>query len=321
MPLNAVLTPPVLFFLLGGAGTLLRSGLEIPLAVSRGLSLYLLMAIGLKGGVELAASGLPPSLLLTLGAAVATSVLGPLVSYQVLRRKLPPADAVAVASTYGSISAVTFITAGGYLALRGVPSSGEMVAAMALMESPAVAVGLLLARRSGVLSVDAAHTGGLRWLIGETFRNEAVFLLLGSLLVGLLVGPAGWEPLRPFAEAPFQGALSVFLLDMGLLAARRLQALRDAGAFPIAYAVAAPVVQALAGMGLAALLGLHRGDALLFTVLCASGSYIAVPAAFRVALPQANPGVYLTMALGVTFPLNVLLGIPLYFEVISRFWP
>ena len=162
MPLNAVLTPPVLFFLLGGAGTLLRSGLEIPQAVSRGLSLYLLMAIGLKGGVELAASGLPPTLLLTLAAAVGMSVAIPLLGYQVLRRGLPPADAVAVASTYGSISAVTFITAGGYLALRGEASSGEMVAAMALMESPAVAVGLLLARRNGVLSVEATTWAGTR---------------------------------------------------------------------------------------------------------------------------------------------------------------
>ena len=129
-----------------------------------------------------------------------------------------------------------FRSAGGYLALRGEPSSGEMVAAMALMESPAVAVGLLLARRAGVLTTGDGH-GGLRWLLAETFRNEAVFLLLGSLVVGLVIGPVGWEPLRPFAEAPFQGALSVFLLDMGLLAARRLQTLREAGAFPIAYAV------------------------------------------------------------------------------------
>lgn len=318
MPLSLtnVLTPPVLFFLLGGVSTLVRSPLEIPQAVSRAVALYLLVAIGLKGGVELSASGLSLTAMSTLGAAVAMAALIPFVAYAVLRGCLAAADAVAVAATYGSVSAVTFITAAGYLAAQGVPASGHMVAAMALMEAPAIVVALFLARRANLLDA-AAETRGARAAAIETLRNEAVFLLLGSLAIGALIGQQGWQQLRPFVEAPFQGVLCFFLLEMGLLAARSAGALRAAGRPALLFAVFAPVVQGLVGLGVAALLGLPPGDALLFTVLCGSASYIAVPAALRVALPQANPSLYLSMALGITFPLNVLVGIPSYYALIS----
>lgn len=316
MSLTNVLTPPVLFFLLGGVSALVRSPLEIPHAVSRAIALYLLVAIGLKGGVELAASGLSVTAVTTLAAASAMSVVIPLAAYVLLRRCLTTADAIAVAATYGSVSAVTFITAAGYLATQGVATSGHMVAAMALMESPAIVVGLFLARRARLLDTASEHRGA-RAAAVETFRNEAVFLLLGALAIGALIGHQGWQQLRPFIEAPFQGVLCFFLLEMGLLAARSAGALRTAGRPALLFALLAPVVQGLAGLAVAALLGLSPGDALLFTLLCGSASYIAVPAALRVALPQANPSLYVSMALGVTFPLNVLVGIPAYHTLIG----
>jgi len=316
LSLANVLTPPILFFLLGGVSTLVRSPLEIPQAVSRAIALYLLVAIGLKGGVELAASGLSFTAITTLAAAASMSVLLPLVAYAVLRRRLPKADAIAVAATYGSVSAVTFITAAGYLATQGVATSGHMVAAMALMESPAIVVGLFLARRARLLDTAGEHHGA-RAVAVETFRNEAVFLLLGALAIGALIGHQDWQQLRPFIEAPFQGVLCFFLLEMGLLAARSAGALRTAGRPALLFAVLAPLVQGLAGLGVAALLDLSPGDAVLFTLLCGSASYIAVPAALRVALPQANPSLYVSMALGVTFPLNVLVGIPAYHTLIG----
>ncbi len=307
--------PPVLFFFLGLLAVVVRSDLEIPQPVPKLLALYLLLAIGFKGGVELHKSGLDGRVVLTLGVALLVAAAVPVWVFFALRRRLGVANAAAVAATYGSISAVTFIAATSLLNHLQVPFSGWMVAAMALMESPAIIVGVLLARRSAPL-------GTIAWggLLREAFCNGSVFILVGSLLIGAITGVAGETALEPFTSGIFKGVLCLFLLDMGLVSARRLRASRELRLFHLGFAFLAPVAHGALGIGLSLLLGLDRGDALLFTVLCASASYIAVPAAMRMALPEASPGLYVPMSLALTFPFNIIIGLPLYFAVINRLW-
>ncbi len=328
--LQNVLSPPILFFGLGLLATALGSDLAIPSAIARGLSVYLLFAIGFHGGVELHRSGVDATVLATLGAAVLSSALLPLLAYAVLRLRLEAPDAAGIAACYGSISAVTFITAIGFLERRELPFGGHLVAAMALMESPAIVTGVLLARHAQ--QATRHHTNGksdprpsanqVGWpgLLHEALANGAVFLLLGSLVIGLLTGETGWTTLKPFVKDPFQGLLCLFLLDMGIVAARRLADLRRSGPLLIAFALLAPPLQAGLGILTAAALKLTPGDALLLAVLFGSASYIAVPAALRMALPQANPSLYVPMSLGLTFPFNITLGIPLYMAAIDWAW-
>lgn len=309
--------PPVLFFFLGMLAVWVRSDLEIPQPVPKLLALYLLLAIGFKGGVELHKSGLDARIALTLGVALLAAVAVPVWVFFALRRRLGVPNAAAVAATYGSISAVTFIAATSLLSQLAVPFSGWMVAAMALMESPAIIVGVLLARR---YAADAS--GEIDWpeLLREAFCNGSVFVLMGSLVIGSITGAKGETALAPFTSGIFKGVLCIFLLDMGLVSARRLAASRELHAFHIGFALFAPLAHAALGIALALLLGLGRGDALLLTVLCASASYIAVPAAMRLALPQASPGIYVPMSLALTFPFNVIIGLPLYLAIINRLW-
>lgn len=314
--LDNLLAPPVLFFVLGIAATLLRSDLEIPRAVTRALSLYLLFSIGLHGGAELAASGFGLDILTLLGAAIGLALVVPLIVFPLVRRRLSTPDAAGLAATYGSISAVTFVTAVGFLDDRGIPFSGAMVAAMALMESPAIVVGVVLGQR-GQDSQGAPHVTVWRELLRDAFLNGTVFLLLGSLVIGALGGESGWERVAPFAHEPFYGVLCLFLLDMGLVAGKRLGALRASGPFLIAFGLIAPPLQASLGIAVGLVLGFDHGDALLLAVLAGSASYIAVPAALRIALPDSNPGIYVPVALAVTFPFNIAVGIPLY-DVIIR---
>jgi hypothetical protein len=317
-----LLTPPILFFGLGMAATLLRSDLEIPQPMTRAMSLYLLFSIGMHGGVELSEAGFDAAALRPLAAGVLASALLPVVSFLLLRSRVGAADAAAIGATYGSISAVTFVTASSFLDDRQLAWSGSMVAAMALMESPAIMVAVLLARRAGVGRDSRAGEGDptIGDLLREAFLNGSVMLLLGALVIGIIVGAEGWKGVAPFAYEPFKGVLCLFLLDMGLIAARRLSALRDAGLSLGAFALGAPLVQGGLAILLARGLAMQPGDALLFTVLCASASYIAVPAAIRSALPQANPSLFLPMSLAITFPFNIALGIPLYMTVIDALW-
>lgn len=321
--LQNLLSPPVLFFFLGVLAVLFRSDLEIPSPLPKLFSLYLLMAIGFKGGIELADSGLGSKVLLTIGAAIFMALAVPVLCFYVLRLKLDAANAAAVAASYGSISAVTFITAESFLNVLHLDFDGFMVAALALMESPAIVVGVILAK---LYSDKGGDSATLRWreVLREAFLNGSVFLLIGSLVIGGLVGAfsaAGVEKMAPFTEKLFYGVLCFFLLDMGLVAAQRLQDLRKAGSFLIGFAVLAPLVHAMFGLGISRLLGLPQGDALLFMVLCASASYIAVPAAMRMTVPEANPSLYISTALGLTFPFNVVVGIPLYLTLVQRFIP
>ena len=315
-----LVSPPILFFFLGMLAVAARSDLDVPAAAAKALSLYLLLAIGFKGGVEIAHGGLGGEAGRALLGAAGLAVATPLLAFAALRRRLTRVDAAAVAATYGSVSAVTFITAVAFLQAADVPAGGHMVAALALMESPAILVGVALARRPGA-AADAGLVGP-SWgpLLREACFNGSVFLLLGSLAVGATTGERGRAALAPFVDGLFKGALCLFLLDMGLVSARRLGALRRAGWFPVAFAIAMPLVAGTLALGAAWVLGLPRGDAFLLVVLGASASYIAVPAALRSALPEANPGLYLPMALAITFPFNILVGLPLYFATVSHFW-
>jgi len=315
--ISNILNPPVLFFFLGMTAVLVKSDLEIPPPVPKLLSLYLLFAIGFKGGVELIKSGITQEVLLTLLAAMLMACFVPIYTFFILRLKLDNYDAAAIAATYGSISAVTFITASAFLSELGIDFDGYMVAALALMESPAIIVGLILVNLSA-----EGEKREVAWgeVLKEAFLNSSVFLLVGSLLIGVATGEHGWQVLEPFAQGMFYGILTFFLLDMGLVAARRIKDLQKTGLFLIAFAILVPILNAGIGLLLAKLIDMSRGDALLFAVLCASASYIAVPAAMRMTVPEANPSLYVSTALAVTFPFNIIVGIPLYLYGIELLW-
>lgn len=321
--LDLLLSPPILFFLLGAFASLVGSDLDVPKPVVRLLSLYLLMAIGTYGGYKLSLGGLDGQAWATMGVAVLASFAMPFGTYAVLRRRLSSADAAAVAACFGSISAVTFITAVAFLEGEGIAYSGYMVAAMALMESPAVVSGVLLARlamarnQKAQTGVELAPGYESKSVWREAMLNGAVLVLVGSLVIGLICGREGWEAIEPFMYDPFKGVLCLFLLDMGLVAARRIGDIREAGWFLIGFSVIGAVVQGLIGVVVAWALGLASGDALLLAILFGSASYIAVPAAMRLAVPEANPSIYVTLALAITFPFNIILGIPMYHLLIG----
>lgn len=313
-----LLNPPILFFFLGLLAVFAKSDLEIPSPIPKILSLYLLFAIGFKGGVGLAAGGLQTQIVAALAAAAVMASVVPLYAFFLLRRKLSVADAAAIAATYGSVSAVTFITAAAFLERLGIAYGGYMVAAMALMESPAIIVAVLLYR---LRSIDRSGTDfSWRELWRDAFFNGSVFLIMGSLVIGVLAGEAGAKALKPFTNDIFTGVLCFFLLDMGIVAAKRLGDLRKAGVFLTAFGILLPLANAAAAIPLAYALGLSQGDAFLFTILCASASYIAVPAAMRLSIPEANPSLYVPMSLAITFPFNIIAGMPLYLAIINRIW-
>jgi uncharacterized protein len=315
--LSNLLTPPILFFVLGMLAVFAKSDLEIPAPIPKLFSLYLLLAIGFKGGVELAKSGISGEVISAISAAIIMSCIVPVYSFFILRKKLDVPNAAAIAATYGSISAVTFITANSFLDQVHVPSDGFMVAALALMESPAIIMGLILVNVFGKRDKEEMDWGEV---LREAFLNGSVFLLIGSLVIGAISGEHGEMMLKPFVKDMFYGALSFFLLDMGLVAAKRIRDLKRTGSFLILFALLMPLLNASLAIGIAQLIHMTKGDALLFAVLCASASYIAVPAAMRLTVPEANPGLYISTALAVTFPFNITVGIPLYFWVIQNIW-
>jgi hypothetical protein len=316
--MHTLLDPAILFFVFGVLAGMLRSNLQIPAPISRFLSLYLLMALGLKGGFALAHSGLTLEVAGTLGIAVLLAIVVPLLGYPLLRRLLNGYDATALAATYGSVSAVTFITTIQFLENQQIAYGGHMAAAMALMESPAIIMAVLLANR---LRQQAGQTSGghtptpLGKILHESFTDGAQLLLLGAMLIGLLTGEAGKAAMAPFSVDLFKGMLAFFLLDMGLMTARNLGGLKGKSPWLLAYAILAPLAHAALALGLASLAGASAGNAALLMALAASASYIAVPAVLREAIPEASPSLYFGMSLGLTFPFNILLGIPLYVGV------
>lgn len=304
-----LLTPMILCFGLGLAAALARSDLTVPEAVAKGMSLYLLFAIGFKGGVAVSGHGVDLRLVAAMVAGVALSALLPFLAYAMLRAMtaLSVTDAAAVAAHYGSISIVTFVTATSVLGGQGIDYEGYMVAVAAAMEAPAIVSALWLVARGG----GGARMDGHLWR--EILLNGSIVLLVGSFLIGAITGAPGQARIDAFITAPFQGVLCLFLLDMGLVAGRGLRGSRGVlGLGAVAFGAIMPVVGAAAGLAAGLLLGLTAGGVALMMTLSASASYIAVPAAMRVALPEANPSVYLTLSLGVTFPFNLIVGIPAY---------
>lgn len=308
------LDPAILFFIFGAFAGAVKSNLEIPQPIARFLSLYLLMALGLKGGFALHKSGFTAEIALSLGLAVFLAILIPIVGYQILRTKLNAFDAAAIAATYGSVSAVTFITATQYLDQFNISYGGHMAAAMALMESPAIILAILLANkaRTAHASQNQTQATGISKILHESFTDGAQLLLLGSMVVGLVSGDDGQKLMAPFSIDLFKGMLAFFLLDMGLMAARNIQDLQGKPPITLLYAIASPLSHALIALALCKLIGLPLGNTILLMVLASSASYIAVPAVLRHALPEVNPAIYMGMSLGITFPFNIILGIPLY---------
>jgi uncharacterized protein len=318
--MNNFLDPAILFFIFGAFAGAVKSNLEIPQPIARFLSLYLLMALGLKGGFALHQSGFTLEIALSLGLAVFLAVVTPLIGYAVLKVKLNHYDAAAIAATYGSVSAVTFITATQALDLYGISFGGHMAAAMALMESPAIILAVLLVNKARASTVGAHHTIRLPKILHESFTDGAQLLLLGSMIVGLVSGDAGQKIMAPFSIDLFKGMLAFFLLDMGIMAAKNFGGIKGKPPIVLLYALVGPLVHALLALLLAKMLGLPLGDTVLLMVLAASASYIAVPAVLRHALPEVNPALYMGMSLGITFPFNIILGIPLYAYVAGLFY-
>jgi len=316
-----LLSPPILFFALGLLAGLIKSDLHFPDHVSRYLALYLMMAIGFKGGAALGAeSVLSFTMVAALLGGVVISFLMPFPVYAIIRRttKLDAPTAAAVAAHYGSISMVTFVTAEAFLKNMGVPYESYIIAVLALMEAPAIVAALIIARTAQ--PAVKQHDGALRRILThDIFTNGAILMLLGALMIGALTGEKGMARMEGFLVVPFGGVLCLFLLDMGLLVARQIHHLK-AFTWPLALVgLYVPLLGALVGLGFARLIGMDVGTGMLLTVLCASASYIAVPAAMRSAMPEAKAAIYLPLSLGITFPLNIAFGIPLYMALAQQF--
>lgn len=313
-----LLSPIILFFALGLLAALVRSDLSVPEAAAKALSIYLLFAIGFKGGVSVSEHGVDANLLLSMLAGLVLSFAIPFAAFGLLRvmTALSVTDAAAVAGHYGSISIVTFVAATSVLQSQGIASEGYMVAVAAIMEAPAILSALWLVARFAKPVDGSDRAQDTKGLWREILLNGSIVLLVGSFVIGFMTGPKGLTEIESFIVAPFKGVLCLFLLDMGLVAGRGLRAsahqLRPG---LIAFGMLMPVIGSLAGLMAATLIGLSAGGTVLLMTLSASASYIAVPAAMRVALPEANPSIYLTMSLGITFPFNLTIGIPLYLSI------
>jgi hypothetical protein len=327
---KALIDPAILFFFFGLFAGFVRSNLSIPEQIAKFMSLYLLVAVGFKGGVGMATAGFSASMALALIAAALLSFIIPIYAFLILRRRLSAFDAAAIAATYGSVSAVTFITAVSFVERQGVPYGGYMTVALVLMESPAIIMAVLLANIVRART-QPAHSStpaqgsppkpmSLKGVLHEAFTDGAHLLLLASLLIGYITGVPGKTSLDPFLTSIQKGMLLFFLLEMGLLVSRRARDLRMNGPFLTAFALIIPLVNATLATLLAKVFGLQLGDAFLLTVLAASASYIVVPAVVRYAIPEANASLYFGMSLAVTFPFNILVGIPLYFTVLNSLW-
>lgn len=305
--MHILLDPAILFFVFGIFAGLIKSNLQVPEQISKFLGLYLLMALGIKGGVALSSTGFTVSALSVIGIGTFLALALPALSYFILKRYLNGYDAAAVAATYGSVSAVTFVTATQYLASAGIEFSGVMAAVMALMESPAIIMAVALAAL-----YRSTSTISIKEVLHESFTDGAHLLLLAALAIGYITGDAGMAAMKPFAGDLFKGMLAFFLLDMGLKVAARFPDLRGKSPTLLGYGVIFPLFHSMIALAICVLFGVTLGNTILLMTLAASASYIAVPAVVRQAIPEANPSVYFGLSLGITFPLNILIGIPLY---------
>lgn len=307
--MNSLSNPVVLFFVFGILAGLVKTNLEIPNQISKFLSLYLLMALGYKGGHALSESGITSDVGMVVAIAVGLALVTPLITYQIVKRWVNRYDAAALSATYGSISAVTFITASQYLTNNNIEFSGYMSAAMTFMESPAIIVAVFLANKLTDTGTSVGHT------LRKSFTEGSNLILLGALVIGLVSGANYYGSMKPFTGDLFTGLLAFFLLDMGLQVAKNIPELKGKSPALLLYALIAPVVHSVVALLICSILGVTLGNTILLMVLAASASYIAVPAAIREAIPLANPSVYLGLSLGITFPFNILVGIPLYTQI------
>ena len=306
--------PAFLFFILGVLAVKLKSDLEIPPNSSKFISLYLLFSIGFKGGQELSHESFTTEIAGSMAFGIALSLLIPIYTFFILKRKLNVYDAGAIAATYGSVSAVTFVTAASYLEIQKMELHGHMVAIMALMESPAIITGLFLL---SVYNKDVKNKISLGPVLKHSFTNGSVLLILGSLVIGFLANAKQAEGIKPFTTDIYKGFLAIFLLDMGIVSGRKLSSFTANGWFPLLFAIIVPLVNGISVAWLSSFVTPDVSNRFMLAVLAASASYIAVPAAMKIAVPQANPGLFLPMALAVTFPLNITIGMPIYLSIIQ----
>ena len=307
--LQNLTNPTLLFFLLGVIAAIVKSDLEIPPGSVKFISLYLLFSIGFKGGQELAHSGITTEIFITLLLALCLAAFVPLYSFFILKRRLNVYDAGAVAAAYGSVSAVTFVAASAFLEAEQVHYGGHMVAAMALMEAPAIIIGVMLIRK---FDEHKEQHQRLRYIVHDALTNGSVLMIMGSLVIGIVADSKQAEGIKPFTSDIFKGFLAVFLLEMGMVAAKRFKAFRSYGWFVTFFGLFMPPLNGLLAIVVTSFFDIEAGNRFLLAILAASASYIAVPAAMRLAAPKADPGLYIPMTLGVTFPFNITIGIPLY---------
>lgn len=355
--------PAIIFFFLGIVVAAVRSNLEIPAPIVKFFSLYLLMAIGFKGGRAMQETGFDGELVRVLLAAVLLAFLVPALAFLFLRRRVDVFDAAAIAATYGSVSAVTFIAATAFLVRQEIEFSGAMTVALVIMESPAIIMAVLLATwarsrqpasplevhepvpapagapaelpggsatlldpqapapTADAVPVGGAHaSGGIKGILHEAFTDGAHLLLIGSMVVGVVSTDDGAAAMAPFTEGLFKGVLAFFLLEMGLVVSRELRQMRNVGRFLVGFGLTMPIVGASIAIAIGNLIGLAPGNAVLLAVLAGSASYIVVPAVVRYAIPEARPSRYFGLALGVTFPFNIIVGIPLYHAAVTWLW-
>lgn len=312
--LENLTNPALLFFVLGIVAVYLKSDLEIPQNSSRFISLYLLFSIGFKGGQELSHEAFTAEIIGSMAFGLLISLLIPCYTFFILKRKLSIDDAGAIAAAYGSVSAVTFVTAVNYLESQQMDVHGQMVAIMALMESPAIIAGLLLI---SIYNKDADNKIKKSSAIRHSFTNGSVLLILGSLFIGFLANAKQAEGIRPFTTDIFKGFLAIFLLDMGISSGKKLSSFLSNGMFPLVFAILIPLINGSIVAWLSQFVTHDISNRFIFAILAASASYIAVPAAMKIAVPKANPGLFLPMALAVTFPVNITIGMPLYFWLVN----
>ncbi len=305
-------SPALLFFILGIIAVQLKSDLEIPAQSSKFISLYLLFSIGFKGGQELSHSTLSMEIVWSIIFGISIAILIPIYTFFILKKKLGVDNAGAIAASYGSVSAVTFVTAVSFLEAQKLTFSGHMVAIMALMEAPAIIIGVML-----LSWFKKNNTIQLSQIIKHSFTNGSVFLIIGSLIIGMLASDNQANGIKPFTTDIFKGFLVIFLLDMGMTSGKKIAEFIKNGWFTIAFAITIPLVNGCIVAYLSKYFTTEIGDRFIFAVLAASASYIAVPAAMKIAVPKANPGLYLPMALAITFPFNITLGLPIYFGIIN----
>ncbi|MFN3639475.1 MAG: sodium-dependent bicarbonate transport family permease, partial [Flavobacterium sp.] len=308
--------PALLFFVLGVLAVQFKSDLAIPSNSSKFISLYLLFSIGFKGGQELAHSDFSMEIVWAMVFGVAVAALIPLYTFFILKRKVSVENAGAIAAAYGSVSAVTFVTAVSFLEIQNIDFHGHMVAVMALMEAPAIIIGVILIRFFGE---NGACNGKISHIVKHSFTNGSVFLIMGSLLIGFLASEKEAMGIKPFTTDIFKGFLAIFLLDMGIVSGKKLGDFLKSGWFTAVFAIVVPFINGIVVAVLSGWVTEDVGNRFMFAILAASASYIAVPAAMKMAVPKANPGIFIPMALAVTFPFNITLGMPIYLFVIQNF--